>query len=154
MSLLSNLRPKKGSTANRKRIGRGDASGSGGTAGKGHKGQKARAGGGIRLGFEGGQMPLVRRLPKFGFTNAKFKTDYDLITLDQLSAFEGDVTPETLVEAGLAKADKKTKVKVLMNGEITKAVNVKVHKISASAKKAIEDKGGSVEVIEVVKWRR
>jgi len=150
MSLLSNLRPKKGSTANRKRIGRGDASGTGGTAGKGHKGQKARAGGGIRLGFEGGQMPLVRRLPKFGFTNAKFKKTYDLITLDQLSKFEGEVTPETLQEAGLAKG----KVKVLMNGEITKAVNIKVHKISASAKKAIEEKGGSVEVIKVAKWQR
>jgi len=147
MSLLSNLRPKKGSTANRKRIGRGDASGTGGTAGKGHKGQKARAGGGIRLGFEGGQMPLVRRLPKFGFTNAKFKKRYDLVTLSQLNAFEGDITIEALVEAGLLKADKRAKVKVLMNGEIEKAVNVQVHKISASAKKAIEDKGGKVEVI-------
>jgi len=147
MSLLSNLRPKKGSTANRKRIGRGDASGSGGTAGKGHKGQKARAGGGIRLGFEGGQMPLVRRLPKFGFTNAKFKKRYDLVTLSQLNAFEGDITIEALVEAGLLKAGKRAKVKVLMNGEIEKAVNVQVHKISASAKKAIEDKGGKVEVI-------
>jgi large subunit ribosomal protein L15 len=147
MSLLSNLRPKKGSTANRKRIGRGDASGSGGTAGKGHKGQKARAGGGIRLGFEGGQMPLVRRLPKFGFTNAKFKKRYDLVTLSQLNAFEGDITLEALVEAGLVKAGKRARVKVLMNGEIEKAVNVQVHKISASAKKAIEDKGGKVEVI-------
>lgn len=147
MSLLSNLRPKKGSTTNRKRIGRGDASGTGGTAGKGHKGQKARAGGGIRLGFEGGQMPLVRRLPKFGFTNAKFKKRYDLVTLSQLNAFEGDITIEALVEAGLLKAGKRAKVKVLMNGEIEKAVNVQVHKISASAKKAIEDKGGKVEVI-------
>ena len=147
MSLLSNLRPKKGSTANRKRIGRGDASGTGGTAGKGHKGQKARAGGGIRLGFEGGQMPLVRRLPKFGFTNAKFKKRYDIITLDQLNAFEGDVTIETLAAAGLVSNSNKGRVKVLMNGEITKAVNVTVHKISASAKKAIEDKGGKVEVI-------
>ena len=147
MSLLSNLRPKKGSTSNRKRIGRGDASGTGGTAGKGHKGQKARAGGGIRLGFEGGQMPLVRRLPKFGFTNAKFKKRYDIITLDQLNAFEGDVTIETLAAAGLVSNSNKGRVKVLMNGEITKAVNVTVHKISASAKKAIEDKGGKVEVI-------
>jgi len=147
MSLLSNLRPKKGSTANRKRIGRGDASGTGGTAGKGHKGQKARAGGGIRLGFEGGQMPLVRRLPKFGFTNAKFKKRYDIITLDQLNAFEGDVTPATLAEAGLVSNANGGRVKVLMNGEITKSINVTVHKISASAKKAIEDKGGKVEVI-------
>ena len=147
MSLLSNLRPKKGSTKNRKRIGRGDASGTGGTAGKGHKGQKARAGGGVALGFEGGQMPLMRRLPKFGFTNAKFKKRYDIITLDQLNAFDGDVTPETLTEAGLVSRENGGRVKILMNGEISKAVNVKVHKISASAKKAIEDKGGKVEVI-------
>jgi len=147
MSLLSNLRPKKGSTKNRKRIGRGDASGTGGTAGKGHKGQKARAGGGVALGFEGGQMPLMRRLPKFGFTNAKFKKRYDIVTLDQVNSFDVDVTPEVLAEAGLLSRANGGRVKVLMNGEITKAVNVKVHKISASAKKAIEDKGGKVEVI-------
>ncbi len=147
MSLLSNLRPKKGSTQSRKRIGRGDASGTGGTAGKGHKGQKARAGGGVALGFEGGQMPLVRRLPKFGFTNAKFKNKYDIVTLAQLNGLEGDVTPETLRASGLVKG----KVKVLVKGELTKAVNVKVHKISASAKKIIEEKGGKVEVIECQK---
>lgn len=147
MSLLSNLRPKKGSTQNRKRIGRGDASGSGGTAGKGHKGQKARAGGGIALGFEGGQTPLVRRLPKFGFTNAKFKNRYDIVTLGQLNNFEGDVTPDTLKLAGLTKG----KVKILVKGELTKAINVTVHKISASAKKIIEEKGGKVEVLECQK---
>lgn len=147
MSLLSNLRPKKGSTQSRKRIGRGDASGSGGTAGKGHKGQKARAGGGVALGFEGGQMPLVRRLPKFGFTNAKFKNRYDIVTLSQLNNFEGEVTPETLKAAGLIKG----KVKILVKGELTKAVSVTVHKISASAKKIIEEKGGKVEVIECQK---
>ncbi len=149
MSLLSNLRPKKGSTHNRKRIGRGDASGSGGTAGKGHKGQKARAGGGIRLGFEGGQMPLVRRLPKFGFTNSKFKKTYDLVSLEQLNYFKGDITVETLREAGLVH--KKGRVKVLAKGELTKAINVRVHKISDSAKKIIQDKGGKVEVIECQK---
>ncbi|MGH1467999.1 MAG: 50S ribosomal protein L15 [Bdellovibrionales bacterium] len=145
MSLLSSLRPKKGSTHSRRRVGRGDGSGWGGTAAKGHKGQKARAGGGIRLGFEGGQMPLVRRLPKFGFTNAKFKKTYDLVSLEQLNKFDGDVTLEVLREAGLVHP--KGKVKVLVKGELTKAVNVTVHKISASAKKAIEDKGGKVEVI-------
>lgn len=147
MSLLSSLRPKKGSTQNRKRIGRGDASGSGGTAGKGHKGQKARAGGGNIRGFEGGQMPLVRRLPKFGFTNAKFKNTYDLVSLEQLNKFDGEVTVEALREAGLVH--KAGKVKVLVKGELTKAINVKVHKISASAKKIIEEKGGSVEVVSV-----
>ncbi len=149
MSLLSDLRPQKGSKQNRKRIGRGDASGSGGTAGKGHKGQKARAGSGVRLGFEGGQMPLVRRLPKFGFTNTKFKKTYDLVGLEQLNGFQGDVTVEILRQAGLVH--KKARVKVLVKGELTKAINVRVHKISASAKKIIEDKGGKVEVIECQK---
>lgn len=144
MSLLSNLRPKKGSTHSKKRVGRGDSSGWGGTAAKGHKGQKARSGGKVALGFEGGQMPLMRRLPKFGFTNAKFKKQYDIITFDQLNKFDGDVTPEALYEAGLAK----NRIKILVKGELEKAVNVKVHKISASAKKIIEEKGGSVEVIE------
>lgn len=144
MSLLSNLRPKKGSTHSKKRVGRGDSSGWGGTAAKGHKGQKARSGGGVALGFEGGQMPLMRRLPKFGFTNAKFKKRYDIVTLEQLNKFEGDVTPETLKEAGLATG----KVKILVKGELEKAVNVKVHKISTSAKRIIEEKGGKVEVIE------
>lgn len=146
MSLLSSLRPKKGSTHYKRRVGRGDGSGWGGTAAKGHKGQKARAGGGIRLGFEGGQMPLVRRLPKFGFTNAKFRNRYDIVTLEQLNNFDGDVNLDTLIAAGLTTA--KGKVKVLVKGELTKAVNLTVHKISSSARKIIEDKGGKVEVIE------
>lgn len=147
MSLLSNLKPKKGSTHSRRRVGRGDGSGWGGTAGKGHKGQKARAGGGVALGFEGGQMPLVRRLPKFGFTNVKFKKKYDLVSLEQLNHFDGDVTLDILRDAGLVK--RKGMVKVLVKGELTKAVNVTVHKISVSAKKIIEEKGGKVEVVSV-----
>jgi large subunit ribosomal protein L15 len=146
MSLLSNLRPKKGSTHSKRRVGRGDGSGWGGTAAKGHKGQKARSGGGVALGFEGGQMPLMRRLPKFGFTNAKFKKRYDIVTLEQLNKFEGDVSLEDMMSAGLTTP--KGKVKVLVKGELDKAVNIKVHKISSSAKKIIEEKGGKVEVIE------
>jgi len=145
MSLLSELKPNSGSTNNRHRIGRGDASGSGGTAGKGHKGQKARAGGGIRRGFEGGQMPLVRRLPKFGFTNIAFKTKYDVVTTERLNKFDGEVTIATLKAAGVVSGNEK--VKVVVRGELTKSINLKVHKVSGGAKKAIEAKGGSVEEI-------
>lgn len=145
MSLLSSLRPKKGATHYKKRIGRGDASGSGGTAGKGHKGQKARAGGGIRWGFEGGQMPLVRRLPKFGFKNTNFKNNYDVVTTERLNKFDGEITPEILIKAGVV--DGNEKIKVIVRGELTKSLKVKVHKLSANAKKAIEDLGGSVEEI-------
>lgn len=145
MSLLSSLRPKKGATHYKKRIGRGDASGTGGTAGKGHKGQKARAGGGIRWGFEGGQMPLVRRLPKFGFKNTNFKNNYDIVTTERLNKFDGEITPEILAKAGVV--DGNEKIKVIVRGELTKSLKVKVHKLSANAKKAIEDLGGSVEEI-------
>ena len=95
MGILGSLRPKRGSTHNSKRIGRGRGSGKGGTATKGHKGQKARTGGTVRRGFEGGQSPMARRLPKFGFTNATFKTVYQIVNLEQLNRFDGDVTPET-----------------------------------------------------------
>lgn len=145
MSLLSSLRPKKGATHYKKRIGRGDGSGSGGTAGKGHKGQKARAGGGIRWGFEGGQMPLVRRLPKFGFKNTNFKNNYDIVTTERLNKFDGEVTPEVLIQAGVV--DGNEKIKVVVRGELKKSLKVKVHKLSANAKKTIEDLGGSVEEI-------
>ena len=145
MSLLSNLRPKKGATHYKKRIGRGDASGTGGTAGKGHKGQKARAGGGIRWGFEGGQTPLVRRLPKFGFKNTNFKNCFDVVTTERLNKFDGEVTPEILIKAGVV--DGNEKIKIIVRGELTKSLNVKVHKLSANAKKIIEDLGGSVEEI-------
>lgn len=146
MSLLSELKSNKGATHSKKRIGRGDGSGQGSTAGKGHKGQKARSGGKVRVGFEGGQMPLMRRLPKFGFSNAQFKKVYEIVTTGQLNKFSGDVTLETLQNAGLIKKGD-VKVKVLTKGEIKTNLNLKVHKISESAKAAIEKAGGTVEVI-------
>lgn len=145
MSLLAELKPKKGSTHKKRRVGRGDASGWGGTAGKGHKGQKARSGAPIPRGFEGGQTPLARRLPKFGFTNARFKTVYEIVNLRQLEALNGDVSPESLQSSGLVG---KGLVKILGDGELSKALNVKAHKFSASAKAAIEKAGGSVEVVK------
>lgn len=145
MSLLSNLKPKRGSTGYRKRVGRGIGSGLGGTAGKGHKGQKARAGGRVRWGFEGGQTPLMRRLPKFGFSNVVFATEYDILNLDQLERFDKEVSLETLEAAGLLRVGR---VKILAKGELKKALTVKAHKFSAKAKEAIEKAGGKVEVIE------
>lgn len=146
MSLLSELKVNQGATHSKKRIGRGDGSGQGSTAGKGHKGQKARAGGKVRVGFEGGQTPLMRRLPKFGFSNVMFKKVYEIVTTEQLNKFSGDVTLETLQQAGLVKKGD-VKVKVLTKGEIKTNLNLKVHKISESAKTAVEKAGGTVEVI-------
>ena len=143
-SLLAHLRTKKGSTGYRKRVGRGNGSGLGGTAGKGHKGQKARAGGRVRWGFEGGQTPLMRRLPKFGFTNTPFATEYDVFNLSQLNEYKTEVTPEILKKAGLMRTDR---VKILAKGELKKALTVRAHKFSAAAKEAIEKAGGKVEVI-------
>jgi len=152
MNLLSSLRPKKGSTFKEKRIGRGDGSGWGGTAGKGHKGQKARSGAPIPRGFEGGQTPLARRSPKFGFTNVQFKTTYNIINLDMLNNFDGEVSPDTLRKKGLIG---KGLLKILANGPLKKAVNVKAHKFSVAAKKAIESAGGKAETIAVkVPWTR
>lgn len=145
MSLLSELAPNKGATHKKKRVGRGDGSGWGGTAGKGHKGQKARSGGAIRWGFEGGQMPIQRRLPKFGFKNTQFKNNYVIINLQQLNAFDGDVTPESLVEKGFMK--KTEKLKVLGNGKLEKSLTVKAHKFSESAKTEIEKAGGKAETL-------
>jgi large subunit ribosomal protein L15 len=144
MSLLGSLRPKKGSTGYTKRVGRGVGSGLGGTSGKGHKGQKARTGGTVRWGFEGGQTPMMRRLPKFGFSNVAFETRYDVFNLDQLEAFGTTITPETLKKAGVLSYGN---VKILGKGEIKKALTVKAHKFSAKAKDAIEKAGGKAEVI-------
>lgn len=144
MSLLSELKPKKGSTGYRKRVGRGNGSGLGGTAGKGHKGQKARTGGKVRWGFEGGQTPLMRRLPKFGFNNHNFRTRFDVINLETLNKFDGEVSPETLQKAGLLTHGR---IKILGKGTLTKKLKVKAHKLSDSAKAAIEKAGGTVEVI-------
>lgn len=145
MLTLANLSPKAGSTKQPKRVGRGPGSGHGKTAGRGHKGYKSRSGSGVKPGFEGGQMPLQRRLPKRGFNNI-FRKEYALVSLSQLDSFEGDdvITAEALVEAGLVK--KGRLVKVLANGEITKAVKIKVDKVSKGAQSKIEAAGGTVVV--------
>ena len=144
---LSELSPAIGSKKNRKRLGRGMASGTGKTSGKGAKGQKARSGGGVRPGFEGGQMPIHRRLPKRGFTNI-FKKVYAIVNLGELAAFEaGAVVDEnTLIQRGIVKG-KYDAIKVLANGEITSAINLRIGHISSGAKAKIEAAGGTVEVI-------
>jgi len=145
MSLLSTLAPKAGSKHYQKRIGRGRGSGMGQTSAKGGKGQTARSGGKIRRGFEGGQTPLVRRLPKFGFNNTKFETVYSIVNLAQLNSLTGEVNPEALKAAGLVHS---FPVKILGQGKITKSLTVKAHKFSNSAKAAIEAAGGKTEVIK------
>ena len=144
MSLLSDLRPQHGSTGYRKRVGRGHGSGLGGTSGKGHKGQKARAGGTVRRGFEGGQTPLMRRLPKFGFSNKNFRTEYDVFNLGQLERFGKEVTPEVLEKAGALRVGR---IKILANGTLTGAITVRAHKFSRQAMEAIQKAGGKAEVI-------
>jgi large subunit ribosomal protein L15 len=131
---LNNLKPAAGSTKKRKRIGRGPGSGHGKTSTKGHKGQKARSGGSIKAGFEGGQMPLQRRLPKRGFTPLS-KLNYALVKIGQLDVFEAGsvVSIESLFQAGLLSTPH-VFVKILADGEITKALNITAHKISATAK--------------------
>lgn len=145
MSLLSTLAPKEGSKHYQKRIGRGRGSGMGQTSARGGKGQTARSGGKIRRGFEGGQTPLVRRLPKYGFNNTKFETVYSVVNLAQLNNLTGEVTPESLKAAGIVHH---FPVKILGNGKITKALTVKAQKFSNSAKAAIEAAGGKTEVIK------
>ena len=145
---LHTIHPNEGATFTRKRVGRGPGSGLGKTSGKGHKGQNARSGGGVRPGFEGGQLPLFRRLPKRGFSNAKFKTEYAVINLSDLNKFENDavITPELLKEMGLVK-NQLSGIKVLGNGTLEKKVIVKAHKFSSVAKEEIEKLGGKAEVI-------
>lgn len=146
---LHELKPAEGSKHALKRKGRGPGSGLGKTAGKGHKGQKARSGGGKGPAFEGGQTPIQRRLPKRGFSNHRFKTTYSVIGLDVLETFDANtvVTPELLMEAGFVKQVKNGGIKVLNNGELTKALTVKLNACSQGAKEKIEAAGGSVEVI-------
>ena len=145
---LSTLRPNDGATFTKKRVGRGTGSGLGKTSGKGHKGQNARSGGGVRPGFEGGQLPLFRRLPKRGFSNARFKTTYAVINLSDLNLFEDGavVTPELLKEMGLLK-NQLDGVKVLGNGTLEKKLTVKAHKFSSKAQREIEGLGGKIEVM-------
>jgi len=145
MLTLANLSPQKGANKNRKRLGRGAGTGHGKTAGRGHKGFKSRSGSGIKPGFEGGQMPLQRRLPKRGFTNI-FRKEYVIVSLSQLDSFDGgaEINSAALVDAGIVK--KGVLVKVLANGEVTKALNIEVDKISDSAKNKIEAAGGKVRI--------
>lgn len=143
---LHELKPAQ-ARKERNRVGRGMSSGNGKTSGRGHKGQKARSGGGVRLGFEGGQMPLFQRLPKRGFTNIH-RTEYAIVNLDALNRFEEgtEITPELLLETGIV-SKLKAGIKVLGNGNVEKKFTVKAHKFSASAKESIEAAGGQTEVI-------
>ncbi len=144
---LHDLKPAVGATTAPKRLGRGTGSGLGKTSGKGHKGAKARSGGGKRPGFEGGQMPLTMRLPKRGFTNI-FRKEYVAINVDRLEIFEDGmvVTPVELIQYGVIK-NVEDGVKILGNGEITKKLTVQANKFSESAKQKIEAAGGKAEVI-------
>lgn len=146
---IHDLRAPMGARKKPKRVGRGKGSGHGGTATRGHKGQKARAGGNISPRFEGGQMPLVRRIPKRGFNNARFARKYqyvNIVTLDDKFGENATVTPEQMYEAGIIE-DLQTPVKILAKGDITKPLTVKAHKFSANAKSKIESAGGKAEVI-------
>lgn len=144
---LSELKPSPGSRRPTRRVGRGPGSGSGKTCGSGHNGQKSRSGGGVRPGFEGGQMPLQRRLPKRGFRNI-FRKEYVIINIRDIAGLsdESVITPEVLIARKLVK-DVKHGIKVLGVGEITRTITLKVHAVSASAEKKITAAGGTVEVI-------
>jgi large subunit ribosomal protein L15 len=144
---LNNLKPRPGAKHRVKRLGSGESSGHGKTSGKGHKGQKARSGGSIRLGFEGGQMPLIRRLPKRGFNNSAFKTQYAVVNLDELEVFDAgsQINEQLLREKGLISG-KFDGLKILGRGEITKKLTVEADKFSESARQKIEQAGGSVVV--------
>ena len=144
---IHELSPAEGSRKKRKRVGRGQGSGHGGTACRGNKGQKSRSGGGVRPGFEGGQMPMQRRLPKRGFTNI-FKKQYNIINVKDLNRFEANANldAEALKKAGLVKKLKHG-VKLLGNGDISHPLFIKAHKVSKTAKEKIEAAGGKVEII-------
>ncbi len=145
---LNNVKPNPYATKNRKRVGRGPGSGTGKTAGRGENGQNSRSGGGVRIGFEGGQTPLFRRLPKRGFTNARFKKVYAVINLDDLNKFEdgAEVSPEILKDMGIVK-NTLDGVKILGDGKLDKKLTVKANKFSKTAKEQIEKIGGKAEVI-------
>ena len=143
---LSNLRAPRKANENKKRVGRGMGSGMGKTSTRGHKGQGSRSGSSLMRGFEGGQMPLHRRLPKRGFTNI-FKTEYEVVNVERLAAIEeSDITPEVLRKVGIVSS-KNTKVKVLGHGDLLKAVTVHAHKFSKSAQEKIEKAGGKINVL-------
>jgi large subunit ribosomal protein L15 len=142
---LHTLKPRPGSKHRVKRLGCGESSGHGKTSGKGHKGQKARSGGSIRLGFEGGQMPLIRRMPKRGFNNSNFKTRFAVVNLDALNAFDSGATvdEQALLAAGVIRRPYDA-VKILGSGELKKKLTIVANKASESAKAAIEKAGGSL----------
>lgn len=146
---IHTIQPAIGANTSEKRLGRGIGSGLGKTSGKGHKGQWARSGGGVRPGFEGGQTPIARRLPKRGFNN-KFAIVYDIVNVESLNVFEEGtiVTPELLAETRIVNGKNNGGIKVLGSGHLTKKLTVKADKFSASAKAAIEAAGGVAEVIE------
>ena len=145
---LNNITPTEGAFKERKRVGRGTGSGLGKTSGKGHKGQNARSGGGVRVGFEGGQLPLFRRLSKRGFNNYEFRTVYSTVNVSDLNRFEDGTIVDTklLKEVGLIKKELDG-VKVLGSGELTKKLTVKANAFTKSAKEKIETIGGKTEVI-------
>ncbi len=145
---LHELKYNEGSKKDIKRLGRGSSSGTGKTSGRGENGQNSRSGGGVRIGFEGGQLPLYRRLPKRGFSNAMFKKVYATINVSDLNKFEDDtvVSPELLREMGIIK-NELSGIKVLGNGSLDKKLTVRAHKFSNQAKEKIEAKGGKIEVM-------
>ncbi len=146
---LNSLKPARGSTRERKRVGRGPGSGLGKTAGRGEKGQKSRSGFSHRAGFEGGQMPLHRRLPKRGFSNSRFRREFAEVNLERLEIFDPGtiVTPEVLLKRGMIKK-LRDGVKILAKGKLTKPLTVRAHKFSARAQELIAGAGGKVEVLE------
>jgi large subunit ribosomal protein L15 len=147
---LHTMKPRPGSRHRTKRLGIGESSGHGKTSGKGHKGQKARSGGSIRLGFEGGQMPLIRRLPKRGFNNANFKKNYAIVNLDDLAVFDdgASVNEATLLERKLIRG-KYVGLKVLARGEISKKLVIEADKVTDAARAKIEAAGGSITIRNV-----
>jgi len=148
MIKLDGLKPAKGSKKKNKRLGRGNSSGHGSTATKGNKGQIARSGGYHKVGFEGGQMPLQRRLPKFGFTNV-FRKEYTVINLARIDILPNDeaITPDRLIDLGIIKNSQAKRVKVLGTGDLTKAYTIKAHKFSETALEKIKKIGGKAEVL-------
>ncbi len=145
---LHNLSNTPGATHRKKRLGQGEGSGKGKTCGRGHGGAKSRSGGSIPIGFEGGQMPLYRKLPRRGFNNAQFTTSYEVVNVGDLAKLgdETDATPDNLVKAGLLRADAKL-IKILGSGDVEKAYKVSAHKFSVSAKEKIEKAGGEAMVL-------
>ncbi len=146
---IHDLKNAEGEKQSKKRLGRGIGSGIGKTSGKGHKGQNARSGGGVRPGFEGGQNPLYRRLPARGFSNAKFKKVYSIVNVSSLNAFEPntEVDAVKLLEAGILSKIEKDGIKILGNGELSVALKVKANKFTTTAKDKITAQGGSVEEV-------